>query len=119
MRVFMVGRDMVGHSLKGNGEVACSAKYGNVNGQPMPIRTSFLGVSAKSDHTAIATLVEAARLSIRREMFGCKTLQSCHVRKFTPRYSARESRIFPDMRSRVSKHIGTPATVLLQIVRNW
>lgn len=88
MRVLMVGRDMVGHSLKGNGEVACSAKYDNVNGQPMPIRTSFLSVSAKPDHTAIATLIEAARLSIRRKMFGRKNLQSCHARKFTPQYSA-------------------------------
>jgi hypothetical protein len=49
----------------------------------MPIRASFLGVSAKPNHAAIAALVEAARQSVRHKMFGCKTLQFSHVGQST------------------------------------
>jgi hypothetical protein len=94
-----------------------------MNRLPMPIRAWFLGVSAKPNHAAIAALVEAARLSIKRKVFGCKTLQLSHAGRSTLDIQAGGLRPtgphFPDMPLRVSKYIGTDAAVLVQIVRNW
>jgi hypothetical protein len=94
-----------------------------VNRQPMPVRASFLGVSAKPNHAAIAALVEAARLSVWHKMFGRKALQFSHAAQSTLDIWAGDQTFtvlhFPDICRRVSKYIGTAVTVLVQIVRNW
>ena len=89
----------------------------------MPVRASFLGVSAKPNHAAIAALIEAARLSVRHKMFGRKTLQFSHAGQSTldiqPGESTPAVLHFPNMLLRVSKYMGTAVKVLVQIVRNW
>jgi hypothetical protein len=89
----------------------------------MPVKASFLGISSKPNYAAIAALVEAARLSVMHKMFGRKTLQFSHVGQSTLIRSPVDPTLtvlhFPDMRLRGSKYIGTVATVLVQIVRNW
>jgi len=70
----VLGRDVMSHPFQGNGEVTCPAKDDNVNRQSMPVKASFFGVSSKPNHAAVATLIEAARLSVRDKMFGRKAL---------------------------------------------
>jgi hypothetical protein len=66
-----------------------------MNRQPMPIRASLFGVPAKPDHAAIPALIEAARLCVRQEIFGCKTVQFSHAGQFTPDIQLGESTCRP------------------------
>jgi hypothetical protein len=75
-----------------------------VNRQPMPVRASFLGVSAKPNHAAIAALVEAARLSVRHKMFGSKTFQFSHAGQSTLDLQAGRSNAY---RPVLSRHVPT------------
>ena len=77
-----------------------------MNRQPMAVWTSFLGVSAKPNQTAIAALVKATRLSVGYKVFGRKTLQFNHVAQSTldvlPRWMRPTIPHFREMRLRPS-----------------